>query len=137
MVKLAEAIFRKKNEFGPLGAEFMKNARASSRDKAASLSMESIVSSSSNGKRKSIDEDVPKEELPAKKKGKKTATPSTDVEPVEKKTRKKKLIISVSMIQMFLTWGEGRVDIPEKTLRAQKPKTNGTAKEEIRANIVR
>ena len=91
MVKLAEAIFRKKNEFGPLGAEFMKNARASSRDKAASLSMESIVSSSSSGKRKSIDEDVPKDELPAKKKGKKTATPSTDVEPVEKKTRKKKV----------------------------------------------
>ena len=54
-----------------------------------------------------------------------------------KRTRKKKLIISVSIIQMFLTWGEGRVDIPEKTLRAQKPKTNGTAKEEIRANMVR
>ena len=33
--------------------------------------------------------------------------------------------------------GEGKVDIPEKTLRAQKPKTNGTAKEEIRANMVR
>ena len=59
----------------------------------------------------------------------------------KKKTRKKKLIISVSesvsMIQMFLTWDEGRVDIPEKTLRAQKPKTNGTAKEEIRANMVK
>ena len=57
----------------------------------------------------------------------------------KKRTRKKKLIISVSIsiIQMFLTWGEGKVDIPEKTLRAQKPKTNGTAKEEIRANMVK
>ncbi|KAK7690644.1 hypothetical protein QCA50_005743 [Cerrena zonata] len=90
MVKLAEAILKKKNEFGPLSAEFMKNARATSRDKATTLSMESIVSTSSNGKRKSIDEDVPKEELPAKKKGKKTAIVSKEAEPVEKKTRKKK-----------------------------------------------
>lgn len=90
MVKLAEAILKKKNEFGPLSAEFMKNARATSRDKATSLSMESIVSTSSNGKRKSIDEDVPKEELPAKKKGKKTLGLSKEVEPVEQKTRKKK-----------------------------------------------
>ena len=44
--------------------------------------------------------------------------------------------ISINDSEVF-GLGEGKVDIPEKTLRAQKPKTNGTAKEEIRANMVR
>ena len=59
----------------------------------------------------------------------------------KKKTRKKEvnhisISISINDSDVF-DLGEGKVDIPEKTLRAQKPKTNGTAKEEIRANMVK